>query len=279
MSPSVVTLTTDFGLADGFVGAMKGVALGIFPEITLIDITHDVPPQDIRAGGLILGAACPYFPDGTIHVAVVDPGVGSDRRAILVQDAKDNLFLGPDNGLLTFALDREGARVRELANRGWFLEGPSATFHGRDIFAPAAARLASGAAPADAGPGVADAVRLPFPVPLIEVEEEENRTRIHGVIVHIDRFGNLITNVDRALFDKAWAAGRGVGARVILKNRAVAGWVRYYGEAGAAREDAEEKSGALFNSWGLLEVFVPSGNAAELLDARVDEHVTIEINA
>ena len=99
------------------------------------------------------------------------------------------------------------------------------------------------------------------------------------MIVHIDRFGNLITNVDRALFDKAWAAGRGVGARVILKNRAVAGWVRYYEEAGAAREDAEEKSGALFNSWGLLEVFVPSGNAAELLDARVDEHVTIEIHA
>ncbi|MDP6485058.1 MAG: SAM-dependent chlorinase/fluorinase, partial [Nitrospinota bacterium] len=137
----------------------------------------------------------------------------------------------------------------------------------------------SGAAPADAGPEVPDAVRLPFPVPLIEVEEEENRTRIHGVIVHIDRFGNLITNVGRALFDKAWTAGFGVGARVILKNRAVAGWVRYYEEAGAAREDAEEKSGALFNSWGLLEVFVPSGNAAELLDARVDEHVTIEIHA
>ena len=277
MSPPVVTLTTDFGLADGFVGTMKGVALGIHPELTLIDITHDVPPQDVRAGGLILGAAYPYFPDGTIHVAVVDPGVGGGRRAILVQDGKDNLFLGPDNGLLTFILDREGVRVRELSNRDWFLKGPSATFHGRDVFAPAAARLASGAAASDAGPEISDAVRLTLPVPLIEVEEEEGRSRIHGVIVHIDRFGNLITNVDRALFEKASAAGSGANAHVILKNRAVAGLVGYY-EDPKARKAFGGKAGALFNSWGLLEVFVPSGNAARLLDAAVDEHVTIEIH-
>lgn len=270
MSGPIVTFTTDFGVWDGFVGTMKGVALGICPGLTIVDISHDVPPQDVRTGGLILRAAHSYFPKGTIHVAVVDPGVGSGRRAVLVEDDR-YLFLGPDNGILTFALEGVGATVREISNRDWLLAQPSATFHGRDVFAPAAAHLAAGADPGDAGPAVSDAVRTPLPTPLVEVNEGQGAARIHGVVIHVDRFGNLITNVDRPSFEKTSALAGDGGARVFLHERKVAELVGFYQEA------QQDKPAALFNSWGFLEVFVPSGDASDLLNAGVEEAVVIEV--
>ncbi|MFQ5913507.1 MAG: S-adenosyl-l-methionine hydroxide adenosyltransferase family protein [Nitrospinota bacterium] len=272
MSRPVLTFITDFGLSDGFVGTMKGVALAICPDLTIVDITHQVPPQDIRTGELILRAAHPYFPQGTIHVAVVDPGVGSGRRAILIQDEKF-LFLGPDNGVLTSALEKEGAKVREVCNPRWFLKGPSATFHGRDVFAPAAAHLGAGAEPTDAGPEVSDAIRLPFPSPRVEADRKGARARIRGVVIHVDRFGNLITNVDRESFEEASGSARGGRARVFLKGREVAELVRFYNES------REGKAAALFNSWGFLELFVSCGNAAQILNAGLDETVIVEISA
>lgn len=269
MTGRIVTLTTDFGLSDGFVGTMKGVALGICPGLVIVDITHDVPPQDVRTGGLLLRAAHSYFPEGTVHVAVVDPGVGSRRRAILVQGVR-YLFLGPDNGILTFAVEGEGAKVRDLCNPAWLLPERSATFHGRDVFAPAAAHLAAGADPADAGPEVFDAVRLPLPAPRIEAEAGGG-VRVHGVVIHVDRFGNLMTNIDRASWDRALSVAGKEGARVYLGGREIGGLVRYY------QESPEGRPAALFNAWGFVEVFVSSASAARTLRAGVDAPVVVEL--
>jgi len=270
MSSPVVTFTTDFGLTDGFVGAMKGVVLGICPEVNVVDITHDVPPQNLRTGGLILRAAHSFFPDGTVHVAVVDPGVGSDRRAILVQDEKF-LFLGPDNGLLTFVLEREGVKVRELANQGWFLPERSKTFDGRDVFAPAAAHLAMGGSPEEAGPEISDAVRSPLPTPLVEVDEREHRVRIHGVVVHIDRFGNLITNIDKTTFKKALSSAPEKVPRVSLSGRKIGELVPFY------QIVKKGMAATLINSWGLLEIFVSFGDASLVLGAGIEDTVVVEI--
>ena len=270
MSRPVVTFTTDFGLMDGFVGTMKGVVLGICPEATVVDITHDVPPQNVWTGGVLLRAAHSYFPDGTIHVAVVDPGVGSERRTVLVQDEK-YLFLGPDNGLLTFVLEREGVRTRELSNQDWFLCERSKTFDGRDVFAPAAAHLALGANPEDAGPEISDAVRSPLTTPLVEVDERGHGARIHGVIIHVDRFGNLITNIDRTTFNKALSSMPNGVPRVFVGGRRIAELVPFY------RMAKKGTAAALINSWGLVEVFVSSGDAALELGAGIENSVIVEI--
>jgi S-adenosylmethionine hydrolase len=270
MSCPVVTFTTDFGLMDGFVGTMKGVVLGICPEATIVDITHDVPPQNVRTGGLLLRAAHSFFPDGTIHVAVVDPGVGSDRRAILVRD-ENFLYLGPDNGLLTFVLEREGIKVWELSNQGWFLPERSKTFDGRDVFAPAAAHLALGANPEDAGPEISGAVRSPLPTPFVEVDEREHRVRIHGVVIHVDRFGNLITNIDRAAFKKALSSAPERVPRVFVSGRRIGELVPFYQMA------KKGMAAALINSWGLLEIFVSFGDAALTLSSGIEDPVVVEI--
>jgi hypothetical protein len=159
----LITLTTDFGTRDWFVGTMKGVVLGIHPPATVVDLTHEIPPGDIRAGAFALMTACRFFPKGTVHVAVVDPGVGSRRRAIAVQTA-NSCFVGPDNGVLSWALMREKIKtIRLLENREFFLEPVSHTFHGRDIFAPVAAHLSRGVAVSRLGRELKDFVRLPWP--------------------------------------------------------------------------------------------------------------------
>jgi hypothetical protein len=184
---SVITLLTDFGTADTYVAEMKGVLLRGCPGATLVDITHEIAPGDIAAAAHALGRAWTHFPPGTVHLAVVDPGVGTDRRALALT-AGGHGFVGPDNGVLTAALEHHSARAVAL-NAG---EGASPTFHGRDVFAPAAARLASGEPVESLGQPVADPVRLPRPR-LARVKGD-----LVGRVVHVDRFGTLVTNLPGA---------------------------------------------------------------------------------
>lgn len=235
--PRVITLLTDFGTADGYVGEMKGVLLAGAPEATLVDITHEIPAQDIEAARLTLARVWRRFPPGTVHLVVVDPGVGTDRAALAV--ASDERFLvGPDNGVLSPALLIAGARVVEL-------EVPSkasATFHGRDMFAPAAARLASGAA--------IDTLGSPMTQPRIRRTPEPRRTgdgALLGEVISIDRFGNAITNLVGLRTGTVEAAGLSLSLR------------RTYGEAPVGAPIA------IVGSSGLIELAVRDGNAARVL--------------
>ncbi|MDD9975858.1 MAG: SAM-dependent chlorinase/fluorinase, partial [Candidatus Poribacteria bacterium] len=194
---SIITLTTDFGIRDTYVGIMKGVILGINPNVQVVDLTHAIPPQDIYEAAFSIYAAHSYFPRGTIHVIVVDPGVGSDRRAIVCQT--DNaFFVCPDNGVLSYLLQSTENEARppvnavEIQNKAYYLPEVSNTFHGRDIFAPIAAHLSLGIPLEDLGPPVQTLVQLPIQAP------ELSGNTLTGQIVKIDRFGNAITNISES---------------------------------------------------------------------------------
>jgi len=195
----LITLLTDFGARDWFVGTMKGVILRIAPNTVLVDITHDIPPGDIAAGAFALAASSPFFPPQTVHLAVVDPGVGTPRPAVVVQ-TRSACFVGPDNGLLTLALKGQEIRgIRRLENPEYALPSLSHTFHGRDLFAPAAAHLSRGLPPARLGPAWARLASLPWPEPTSEPQGWR------GQVVYVDHFGNAITNLPNHL---AAAAGK-----------------------------------------------------------------------
>lgn len=189
--PGIITLLTDFGTRDAYVGIMKGVILGICPDVTLVDLAHDIPPQDIMAGAFQLSTAVGYFPPGTIHVAVVDPGVGPNRRAIAVKTA-DNILIAPDNGLLTLALRRTPAQGCYCLDRSRFkLADSSATFHGRDVFAPIAAQLAAGKTLRNVGAPISHIDTL-----AMAVTEARDDGGVEGLVMHVDHFGNAITNIE-----------------------------------------------------------------------------------
>ena len=193
----VITLLTDFGTADYFVGAVKGAILSVNPAAVITDVTHEIPPQDIEAAAFTMLAAYPAFPPETIHVAVVDPGVGSTRRPIIVKAGR-SLFVGPDNGLFTYIYDREPShQTFHITAEKYFRPSPSTTFHGRDIFAPVAAALSKGVKPEAFGPVIADEVRLANSL----TPKVLATGRVEARIIHIDRFGNCITNITRDLFD------------------------------------------------------------------------------
>lgn len=194
----LITLTTDFGSSDHFTGAMKGVILGICPDASIIDITHELRPYEITEAAFTFGEAWRWFPKGTVHIVVVDPGVGSARRALLAE-AGGQYFIGPDNGVLTSALNEPKAKAREVTARRYFLPEVSATFHGRDIFAPCAAHLAAGSKPGSFGKLVIDALRLKMDKPT-----QTSKRQWTGTILKIDRFGNVITNF--RLGDFPWIA-------------------------------------------------------------------------
>ncbi len=266
----VVTWTTDFGLRDAYVGTMKGVALGVEPGLRLVDLTHDVPPQDVRAASFHLAHAWSYFPAGTVHVAVVDPGVGSDR-AILVARDRGHVFVAPDNGLLGPVLGPE-AQVASLDVERFALPARSATFHGRDVFAPAAARIAAGLDPAAAGtphPGWLDSG--PFPRAVREGDV------VRGEILIADRFGNLVTTVrpEDLAGDLAGDPTGDPGS----DPAALAG--RWVAEAAGrelplGRTYAVVGSGealALVDSLGWLELAVRDGDAARSLGLRPGDPV------
>jgi S-adenosylmethionine hydrolase len=201
--PPVIALVTDFGLQDAYVGAMKGAILRAAPEATLVDVVHELPPHDVLGGALALDAAYRHFPQDTVFVAVVDPGVGSSRRAIAVATFAFR-FVGPDNGIFTFVFDAEpAAEVRTLSNPALAAGKVSPVFHGRDLFGPAAAQLARGLPFAELGPVVADPVRLALP-PKVRGKDEWT-----GAVVHVDRFGNLTTNLVEADLVALAGAARG----------------------------------------------------------------------
>ena len=188
----IITLLTDFGLHDPYVGIMKGAILGINPGAAIVDITHDVEPQDIGEAAFLIEEYQGHFPAGTIHVAVVDPGVGSTRRPIAV-DSRGCIFVGPDNGIFTLVME-SAASVRTIKNPDFMRSEISSTFHGRDVFAPAAALLARGAELSSAGPLITDAVRIEGLMPTADGDV------LAGKIIRLDRFGNAITNIKAALF-------------------------------------------------------------------------------
>jgi hypothetical protein len=245
----IITLTTDFGASSPYVGAMKGVILSIDPSATIVDISHDVPPQDVRAGAILLADVAHWFPAATIHLAVVDPGVGTDRRLVAFEAGRQR-FLGPDNGLFSrVAAQVRPERIVSLENPRYRLEPTSATFHGRDILAPAAARLARGLELTALGPPLDALVTLPWPEPQIEGD------RIAGQIEWVDPFGNLITNL-RAAHLETVACDRW---RIECGGAALEGLVRTYGDRPAG------ELVALIGSGGRLEVAVVQGSAAKRL--------------
>jgi S-adenosyl-L-methionine hydrolase (adenosine-forming) len=253
---TVVTLTTDFGVTDPFVGIMKGVLATRAPDATVIDVSHGIAPQDVLAGALVLRHAAPYFPPQTIHVAVVDPGVGGRRRPLAVETT-DALFVGPDNGVLSLAAPGDQVRrIVHLTEERFFLSPRSATFHGRDVFAPVAAALANGTDPSALGPPVTDMERLELPA------VARSATALTGQVIHVDHFGNLTTNVSETDVTGDVTIGL-AGARV-------RGIARHYG-AVAVGEPV-----AVVNSWGLLEIAVRNGSAKKTLGATVGDVVIIE---
>jgi S-adenosylmethionine hydrolase len=239
----VITLLTDFGTADYFVGAVKGAILSVNPRAVIVDLTHEIAPQDIEAGAFTLLAAYKTFPAGTIHVGVVDPGVGSERRPIIVS-ANEQFFVGPDNGLFTYIYDREPShRIVHVTSERYFRPAVSTTFHGRDIFAPVAAALSNDVAMEDFGVEINDAVRLP---------SLETPLRI----IHIDRFGNCVTNITRA--EKS----------LVVNGQTISEFRRFYGEGD------DESLFAIWGSAGFLEISVNGGSAAEILHARRGDEVS-----
>src|SRR5262249_12807390 len=194
MANRLITFTTDFGLSDHFVGTMKGVVAGIAPTARVIDISHDVAPFNVTEAAFTIAEAWPYFPKGTIHVVVVDPGVGSSRRPILAE-AGGHFFIAPDNGALSMVFDAAAHKVREITNSKFMRRQISRTFHGRDVFAPAAAHLATGAQPAAFGKLIRDYVRTGTAKPSLKGKDAWS-----GCILKIDRFGNLITNFSAGSF-------------------------------------------------------------------------------
>lgn len=251
MNAPIITLTTDFGTRDPWVGIMKGVILGICPGAQLVDLSHDIAPQDVLEGALCLEAAVRYFPPETIHLAVVDPGVGSARRGLAIR-ASGQSFVGPDNGLLSLAVELGGGPTEavELTNRAYRLAALSRTFHGRDLFAPAAAHLAMGVPLARFGSAVGDPERLSPP----RARSEEGR--VLGQVIGVDRFGNLVTSVTEADL-----AGLGEPRALVVEVAGVG-----VGAPVAAYSDAPPGgAGAVVGSTGRLEVFVREGSARSAL--------------
>ena len=245
----IITLTTDFGVRDPYVGIMKGVILGIAPEASLVDITHDIGSHDIAEGAFALASSVRYFPPGTVHLGVVDPGVGSERRPMAASDGR-YMFVGPDNGLFSLCLD-ENAMMHHITNDAYFLTPVSETFHGRDIFAPVAARLASGMALQAVGPPIRDFLKLTF---------GDSPT-----VLHIDQFGNIVTSLrphDLPPTPVLWILGTRIGS--------------------LCRTYAEGRPGELFmvvGSSGLIEVAMNRGSAAKRLKVTRGLEFEVETGA
>jgi S-adenosylmethionine hydrolase len=252
----VITLTTDFGLADHFVGVMKGVILNINPEVDLVDLTHLIASHDIFDGAFLIAESYRYFPPGTIHLVVVDPGVGSNRRPILARTPNQK-FVAPDNGVLSFVYDREeSCEVRHMTADQYFLKPVSNTFHGRDIFSPAAGWLSKGVEAERFGELITDYVRLAVPKP----QRSSGRT-VTGAILRVDNFGNVLTNFTPkdvpALFSET-----PIAFTILINGHAITRLATSY----CAGEPSELF--AILGSAGYLEVSTYQGSAARVLNAR-----------
>ena len=255
----VIALLSDFGARDHYAGTMKGVMIGICPDVTFVDITHEITPHDVMEGALQLAASCRYFPAGTIFLSVVDPGVGSSRRGIAVE-AGDYRFVAPDNGVLTAALhDVPPKRIVELTERRYARPTVSRTFEGRDRFAPAAAWMAKGIQLSALGRAVTSYHQIEIPQPQVG-------DQLAGVVLLIDRFGNLVTNIDRRTFE-SFTRAQPVALKV--NDHAIARVVATYSDIRAGEVCA------LFGSTDHLEFAVNGGSAADTL--RVAKGAKVEI--
>jgi len=257
---SIITLTTDFGHGSPYVAAMKGVILSIHPAATIVDVSHDIPPQDIRRGALVLEEVTPWFPTGTIHVAVVDPGVGTDRAIVYARIGAQH-YIVPDNGLLSrLAARTPPAKIIRLANAEYWLPPVSNTFHGRDIMAPVAARLAAGLDPDLLGPPLERLTTLEWP------EAWRTSSRIDGAVIEIDSFGNLITNITGEML-----SGRPTDHRLCVVCNIYETWGVYHAYANQPNGTLI----ALIGSSGRLELAIVGDNAARRLGIGVGSPVTL----
>jgi len=257
---NVITLTTDFGARDWFVGAMKGVLLGIQPKATIVDLAHDIPGGNIRSAAFSLLAGCSFFPKGTVHLAVVDPGVGGPRQAIAVETTR-HFFVGPDNGVLSFALEREIIKsIVQLQNDDFFLKAISRTFHGRDIFAPVAAHLSKGVPIEKLGTALDKYEKLDWP------RAQVRQDQVKGEVVYVDRFGNLITNISeehlRHFDDKP--------CEVFSGSKRLCPIAPFYGAVAVGRPLA------VTGSTGFLEIAINGGSAAERFQLGVGGRLSVK---
>ncbi|MGC8659781.1 MAG: SAM hydrolase/SAM-dependent halogenase family protein [Desulfomonilaceae bacterium] len=252
----VITLTSDFGYRDGFVAQMKGVILGINPNVRLIDTTHDIEPFSMLSAALVLNGFYKYFPDGSIHLVVVDPGVGSTRRGLVLR-SRGHYFVGPDNGVFSLIyLDDDSVEIREIQDSKLIARQPHPTFHGRDIFAPVAAHLSKGTDFAEIGSLISDPERINFPR-VVEID-----SGVEGRVIHIDRFGNLSVNIHSMMLDRP-IKEICVGSTKISK-------------LSKTFSDVEKhESVALINSFGLLEIGMNRTSAADRLGVGIGARVRV----
>ncbi len=260
MRAKIVTLTSDFGLKDSYVAEMRAAILGICPDAILVDITHEIEKFNVRAGAFMLASAAPYFPDGAVHVAVVDPSVGSQRRPIVIE-TKHGFFVGPDNGLLLLAAEKLGViRSFEITSRRLMLPHVSSTFHGRDVFAPAAAHIVNGVNVEESGPQITDVLKPQF------AQVTKSRDVIVGEVLHVDDFGNIITNIhgkDLIIFRETLVQAEFSGNIVLMKVSNTYSDVKLHDPL------------VLVGSHDYVEIALNQGNAAAKFTVKAGDRVTL----
>lgn len=258
---STITLTTDFGLQDHYVGVLKAVMLSISPSARMLDISHEIPPQDIMAGAWVVRNSAMLFPPKTVHLVVVDPGVGTERKPVALQ-IKDQFFVGPDNGIFSLIGSEYEYEAVTLQNQTYWRPNPSNTFHGRDIFAPVAAHLANGVKLQELGDPLDKLVTYRWAVPI------SDRDGVQGWIVHIDRFGNLISNIPEKMVKEA---GNSSEVKIYVGNTILTSLSATFGEV----PDGEPT--AYIGSSGMLEVAINKGNAREMLGVEKGAQISIVV--
>ncbi len=275
---SVISLITDFGQNDNFVGVIKGVILSINPNAKIVDICHEVKPYDILTGAFLLKSSFKYFPKGSLHLVVVDPGVGSERKKLLVK-TKDYFFVAPDNGVLSLALkDQAPLKIIEITNKKYFLKPTSDTFHGRDIFAPTVAYLSKGEDFSKFGKRIKSIKELRLPQVRITSKG------LIGKIIHIDRFGNLVSNIDKEMLDNFISAtkhggsanlfgGKGKKFKIYIKDKTIEKLFHSYAEG------AYLKLLALIDSFNYLEIALNRGSACDYLKAKKGTKVIVSVTS
>ncbi|MGF1670516.1 MAG: S-adenosyl-l-methionine hydroxide adenosyltransferase family protein [Balneolaceae bacterium] len=255
----ILTLTTDFGLKDHYVAAMKAVIIGISPNVRLVDISHHIPPQDIMAGAWVVRNATMYFPPKTVHLIVVDPGVGTNRNPVIIE-IKDQLFVGPDNGIFSLIADNYEYKATKLSNPDYWLKNKSNTFHGRDVFAPVAAHLTKGVPVHEFGEQLDEIVTYRWAIPIAD------KDGIQGWVVHIDRFGNLITNIPESMLKNI------IGNRsykIYVGNMILNNILSTFGSV----PDGEPV--AYIGSSDVLEIGINKGNAKKMLGVEKGAQISI----
>ena len=256
----IIALLTDFGLSDNFVGVMKGVIYRINPEAKIVDLCHQIESHNIYQAAFLLKKSYPYFSEGTVFVVVVDPGVGGERKPIIVKTEK-YLFVAPDNGVLSFLVERDIKKIIHITNEEYFLKPVSRTFHGRDIFAAVAAHLSEGERIENFGPAIKDMERIELPEPGVE------KNRLLGEIIYVDRFGNLITDINRDVFLQFIER---------KKFRIVIGETRISKISSSYQEGKEGSPIAIFDSFDNLEISLYRSDASRSLNLNKGSKIYIE---